>query len=1077
MNENRSSNELWTETKYTYGDPNRWAVTQVDYPDGGKTTYTYSSVSEIWTWRYLDATVHTDVRQHIDGLGRVDRTAQWSSAQNGWDMQDSCFNSRGLVSFVSNPYNSQGGFSGPSICSGTGTAYSYDALGRSTQLTRADGNTAGASYVQNTQTVSDETGRQRKYQYDGLGRLTYVWEPDSSGIPTVRTDYTYDLLNNIHTVNQTQRTYNYDWLSRLTYEYNPESGATNYVYNANGDLYTRTDARGATTTYGYDLLHRVISKTYNDGTPSTSYHYDVGCCGVTPTNSLGRITSEFSGANTEMIYSYDQMGRLIKEWNCPPSGLARGYCYTIDAEYDLAGSPKSLTYPSGRKVTYGYNSSDQLNRVTFDNFSGAPINYNYLGSAAYSPAGAPTSLTFGNGVVETASYNSRLQLYNRTIAKGASTWSNVTYNFYDANSHNNGNVMGITDNRNSARTQTFDYDRLNRLSSAAESAWGYTFGYDTFGNLLNQHLVSGAGIDPPYTVNANNQLTNRSYDAAGNLTLDSPLGYTWDAEGRMVSITNGGTNIASYIYGADGARVRKNVGSDWTEYFHFSGQVIAELKPNGDWSDYVYAGGRRLAKADSFHYRIRAYGNNCSNCGWQYSVFGTGVLNGYVIQSGDNLYMLQYQSATARGGLGLLFTDGSNTNGVATDEQGSYLNSDQTTGTWHERKVSLNAFVGKTISWSQFDAEGDTAPGSWEIYFADVVIVSSDGSVHPLYTREPSFTLGVGGSSGSTRAYEVQRDPNTGAAAYYTTTYYYSDHLGSSRLLANGQGWPLYKATYLPYGYEPNPQLTVNNYKFTGLERDGESGLDHAWFRQYSSLLGRWMSPDPAGLAAVDPANPQTWNRYAYVGGNPLNAIDPLGLRKCLVRTGDGWTVQDCQGGGGGGSEGTLNTEDTGIDAGSDPGLTTGSIGGGHVREEQEKTSHKITPAQCKAAQTLLDREQKYGTTVAAYMSSISYGDKTVQPFNSSVPGQAYTMTAKGLIKVDWFTEIRQATLIPGPQVPAYIVGKMIWTADRLYTGAPITNYLPFQDPVETHTMAIATGGAGFRTLFPSQFMKENCGK
>jgi len=42
-------------------------------------------------------------------------------------------------------------------------------------------------------------------------------------------------------------------------------------------------------------------------------------------------------------------------------------------------------------------------------------------------------------------------------------------------------------------------------------------------------------------------------------------------------------------------------------------------------------------------------------------------------------------------------------------------------------------------------------------------------------------------------------------------------------------------------------------------------------------VQGRWLSPDPAGLGAVDPANPQTWNRYAYVGNNPLSLIDPLG--------------------------------------------------------------------------------------------------------------------------------------------------------------------------------------------------------
>lgn len=120
---------------------------------------------------------------------------------------------------------------------------------------------------------------------------------------------------------------------------------------------------------------------------------------------------------------------------------------------------------------------------------------------------------------------------------------------------------------------------------------------------------------------------------------------------------------------------------------------------------------------------------------------------------------------------------------------------------------------------------------------------------------------------------------------------YHSDHLGSSRLMTNAQGTVVAgsQSSFVPYGYEYNPQSYDNHYKFTGLERDEETGagneLDHAWFRQYSPRIGRWMSPDPAGLAAVDMTNPQTWNRYAYVMGNPANLIDPLGLDPITVRT------------------------------------------------------------------------------------------------------------------------------------------------------------------------------------------------
>jgi hypothetical protein len=113
------------------------------------------------------------------------------------------------------------------------------------------------------------------------------------------------------------------------------------------------------------------------------------------------------------------------------------------------------------------------------------------------------------------------------------------------------------------------------------------------------------------------------------------------------------------------------------------------------------------------------------------------------------------------------------------------------------------------------------------------------------------------------------------------------------------------------------------------------------------------------------------------------------------------------------------------------------------------------------------------------------FGDGTSKAFSSYAGAPAYTDTAKGLVKVDWFTMLRTTTLIPGPQLPAYAVGKVAWSAGRYVSNRfsgpmaqlPITNFWPFRDPVETNTALLAAEEAGFRTLFPPEYMKENCGQ
>jgi RHS repeat-associated protein len=79
-------------------------------------------------------------------------------------------------------------------------------------------------------------------------------------------------------------------------------------------------------------------------------------------------------------------------------------------------------------------------------------------------------------------------------------------------------------------------------------------------------------------------------------------------------------------------------------------------------------------------------------------------------------------------------------------------------------------------------------------------------------------------------------------------------------------------------GLQSTAALNRIGSRYTGKERDAESGLDYFGARYYGSNMGRFMSPDPSGLLTQRPADPQSWNMYAYARNNPLIFIDPTGL-------------------------------------------------------------------------------------------------------------------------------------------------------------------------------------------------------
>jgi RHS repeat-associated protein len=162
-----------------------------------------------------------------------------------------------------------------------------------------------------------------------------------------------------------------------------------------------------------------------------------------------------------------------------------------------------------------------------------------------------------------------------------------------------------------------------------------------------------------------------------------------------------------------------------------------------------------------------------------------------------------------------------------------------------------------------------------------------------------------------------------------------TDRLGSVR--ANTQGD---RFAYYPYGEEQT--VTVDSReKFGTYFRDGV-GQDYAMARYYGSGTGRFWSPDPSGVKAARPGKPTSWNRYAYVLGDPVNRFDPSG-REDVADDGDWGGWDDSGGGGGDGGGGDVSV------GGAD--VSVGDVGDGDDTDRDDSDCVPFLPCSGEATE------------------------------------------------------------------------------------------------------------------------------
>jgi RHS repeat-associated protein len=157
-------------------------------------------------------------------------------------------------------------------------------------------------------------------------------------------------------------------------------------------------------------------------------------------------------------------------------------------------------------------------------------------------------------------------------------------------------------------------------------------------------------------------------------------------------------------------------------------------------------------------------------------------------------------------------------------------------------------------------------------------------------TSEYFYFYGLDGKRAATYTVTVT-GPSSGVAAVQLTASDMPVYYGSKLLMVGSYNGISFTAAYVGvdrlgsvpggtklYAWGEEVTQTANEkLKFATYWRDGESGVDYAMNRYYTSSYGRFTSPDPARSSA-GPSDPGSWNRYAYVGGDPINLKDPGGL-------------------------------------------------------------------------------------------------------------------------------------------------------------------------------------------------------
>jgi|GEM_PF-1439766 len=801
------------------------------------------------------------------------------------------------------------------------TTYAYDDVGRQTMARSQDGSqnlketiTDYRDELRIVITTSDLHEHQDKKlqsitHYDKLGRVKQVQTSD--GLPLTNEQGTWIVDAGI----KSQTSYTYPPLINGEYSWGGRMVIASSPYR---DFY---DSTLEWTCTQHDLFGRVMMVSVFKGSVQPS------SCEST-TNRTGRSLTSYDSewtiftdpAERQRKEKRDALGRLVEVIE-DPAGLNYSTTYAYDAMDNL-----TQVVQGSQVRTFSYSSLGRL--LSASNPESGQTQYEYYDS------GNLKKKTDARGKWSQNTYDPLQRVLTKTYSD---TTPSVAYEYYLAGGSSAPDIGQLKSVTSAVSSTQYSYDALGRVEASAHTITGHPgtkyFAYEWYLNGALQSMEYPSGRVVNYDVDDAGR-TEKAYNgsmAYADMTA-AGITYPFYPDGRIAQMKLGNGRYETHDFHTPGtATVYKlgvAVGDGSITQINYDFQATTN---NGNvWKQGIIRS--QLSVVQEYGYdalnRISSiYESSAVNRTYGYDRYG----NRYVATSSSQIPSPIAPEPTLPGHYNAA------NNRLAMPGTGFDAAGNQTT---------LDPFT------LEYDAEGRNT------------VVKLSGTPYATFSYDGEGRRVKKAMNGGDTTYYVYDALGQMAVEYSTETpsstgpsYLFTDMLGSVRTITNNAGAVVECYDYLPFGrmlgsgvggrgtcYPDPPDANYDSrapQKFTGKERDAETGLDYFLARYYSGPEGRFLSPDefnggpgdaltgrditPSGpLPYADIGNPQSLNKFSYVYNNPLRYIDPDGhaawLAGAFVGAGMDMMVQMFVEGR---SFGSIDWKSVGIAA------ATGAVGGG----------------------------------------------------------------------------------------------------------------------------------------------------